>query len=64
MVMIQKLPKKVREMTVAEFFTQNAAYVCDLQSPDLQVPALILPLQLGAVLIHHSNARASLPPPS
>ena len=34
-VQIQKLPKKVREMTVAEFFTQNAAYAKDLETDDL-----------------------------
>mmetsp|Transcript_14069 Transcript_14069/g.32578 ORF Transcript_14069/g.32578 Transcript_14069/m.32578 type:complete len:317 (+) Transcript_14069:12-962(+) len=34
-VMLAKLPKKAREMTVAEFFAQNAAYVADLKSPDM-----------------------------
>jgi len=38
-VQIQKLPKKVREMTVAEFFTQNAAYAKDLETDDLKALA-------------------------
>ncbi|KAJ1467062.1 hypothetical protein T484DRAFT_1921842, partial [Baffinella frigidus] len=66
-VMLAKLPKKAREMTVAEFFAQNAAYVADLKSPDMleeedlpaRTPFKVVQNEKGVATVMRSTRAAS-----